>query len=203
MCLKYLQSNGKTQKSDFKSWLRNNSKMSRSTTKKKMTGGPSEDSRQPEHPHRLTRAFAVRFTGCYKHADRSFSGTSYRLWLCYYLDIFVDYWACARQNQHMTWAPSEDSDQSGHPPSLISVVTVPSKDDSQGQKASSCGQRSLWSDWADSQADLSLCWAQMSVSCYSSFTFSSCESNFSSSPSYAWQAARASSHVLRGEGQSL
>ena len=28
-----------------------------------------------------------------------------------------------------------------------------------GPKLSSCGQRRLWSDWADAQADLSLCWA--------------------------------------------
>ena len=27
---------------------------------------------------------------------------------------------------------------------------------------SSCGQRRLWSDWVDAQADLSLCWAQRS-----------------------------------------
>ena len=30
-----------------------------------------------------------------------------------------------------------------------------------GPKLSSCGQRRLWSDWADAQADLSLCWAHM------------------------------------------
>ena len=28
-----------------------------------------------------------------------------------------------------------------------------------GPKLSSCGQRRLWSDWADAQADLSLRWA--------------------------------------------
>ena len=32
---------------------------------------------------------------------------------------------------------------------------------SQGPKLSSCGQRRLWSDWADVQADLSLRWAHM------------------------------------------
>ena len=47
-------------------------------------------------------------------------------------------------------APSEDSDQPGHPPSLIRVFTVHSKD-SQGSKASSCGQRRLWSDWANAR----------------------------------------------------
>ena len=41
-----------------------------------------------------------------------------------------------------TFAPSEDSDQPRHPPSLIRVFVVRSKD-SQGSKASSCGQRRL------------------------------------------------------------
>ena len=45
----------------------------------------------------------------------------------------------------MACAPSEDSDQPGH---------------------SSCGQRRLWSDWADTQADLSLRWAHMPFCCF-------------------------------------
>ena len=58
----------------------------------------------------------------------------------------------------MACAPSEDSDQPGHPPSLIRVFAVRMK------KAwtLSCplsAQRRLWSDWADAQADLSLRWA--------------------------------------------
>ena len=57
----------------------------------------------------------------------------------------------------MTSAPSEDSDQPGHPPSLISIFTVHSMG-SWGSNLSSCGQRRLWSDWADAQADLSLRW---------------------------------------------
>ena len=49
--------------------------------------------------------------------------------------------------------------QPGHPPSLIRVFTVRMK------KAwvlsyPLSGQRRLWSDWADAQADLSLRWAQ-------------------------------------------
>ena len=56
--------------------------------------------------------------------------------------------------------PSEDSDQPGHPPSLIRVFAV------RMMKAWVLSyplstQRGLWSDWADSQADLSLCWAHM------------------------------------------
>ena len=60
----------------------------------------------------------------------------------------------------MTCAPSEDSDQPGHPPSLIRVFAVRSKD-SQGPKLSSRGQRKLWSDWADAQIDMSLRWAHV------------------------------------------
>ena len=51
-------------------------------------------------------------------------------------------WAASRQNQQNECAPSEDSDQSGHP-------------------LYSCGQWRLWSDWADAQAELSLRWAHM------------------------------------------
>ena len=45
-------------------------------------------------------------------------------------------------------APSEDSDQHGHPPSVIRVFAVRSVGSS-GPKLSSCGQRRHWSDWAD------------------------------------------------------
>ena len=61
----------------------------------------------------------------------------------------------------MICAPSEDSTQPGHPPSLIRVFAVRSMG-SHGPNVSSCGQRWLWSDWADVQADLSLRWAQLS-----------------------------------------
>ena len=55
-------------------------------------------------------------------------------------------------------APSEDSDQPGHPPILIRVFTVRMK------KAwvliyPLSAQRRLWSDWVDAQVDLSLRWA--------------------------------------------
>ena len=62
------------------------------------------------------------------------------------------------QNQQNEYAPSEDSDQSRHPPSLIRVFAVRSVG-SLGPNAFSCGQRRLWSDWADAQVDPSLCWA--------------------------------------------
>ena len=57
-------------------------------------------------------------------------------------------------------APSEDSDQPGHPPSLIRVFAVRMK------KAwvlsyPLSAQRRLWSDWADAQADPSFHWVHM------------------------------------------
>ena len=55
------------------------------------------------------------------------------------------------------------TDQPGHPPNLIIVFDVRSVG-RQGPKLSSCGQRKLWSDWADAQADLSLRWAHMPFS---------------------------------------
>ena len=67
-------------------------------------------------------------------------------------------WAATWQNQQHEGAPREDSDQPGHPPSLIRVFAVPSMG-SEGHKVSSCGQRKLWSGWANAQADLSLRWA--------------------------------------------
>ena len=59
-------------------------------------------------------------------------------------------------------APSEDSDQPVHPLSLIWVFAVCSMG-SWRPSVSSCGQRRLWSDWADVQADLSLHLTQRSL----------------------------------------
>ena len=59
----------------------------------------------------------------------------------------------------MICAPSEDSDQPGHPPSLIRVSAVRLKQNWVLSYPLSA-QRRLWSDWADAQADLSLRWAQ-------------------------------------------
>ena len=67
-------------------------------------------------------------------------------------------WAMTWQNQQSDYAPSEDSDQPGHPPSLIRVFTVRMKKAGVLSYPLSA-QRRLWSDWADAQADLSLCWA--------------------------------------------
>ena len=57
----------------------------------------------------------------------------------------------------MACAPSEDSDQPGHPPSLIRVFPVRMKK-AQVLSYPLSAQRKFWSDWADAQADLSLLW---------------------------------------------
>ena len=67
-------------------------------------------------------------------------------------------WAATRQNQQNECAPSEDSDQPGHPSSLIRVFAVHMKKAWVLSYPLSV-QRRLWSDWADAQADLSLRWA--------------------------------------------
>ena len=77
-------------------------------------------------------------------------------------------WAATRQSQQNECAPSEDSDQPGHPPSLIRVFACAqwvAKDpsflhaDSEDSDQPGHRQWRLWSDWADAQADLSLHWA--------------------------------------------
>ena len=64
---------------------------------------------------------------------------------------------CTKNTNKMTCAPSEDSDQPRHPPSLIIVFAVRFIG-SQGPSPSSGEQRRLWSDWEDAQADLSPRW---------------------------------------------
>ena len=59
-------------------------------------------------------------------------------------------------------AASDVSDQPAHPHSLIKIIAHSVS--SQGPKASSGGQRRLWSDCADAQADLSLRWAHIQYS---------------------------------------
>ena len=54
--------------------------------------------------------------------------------------------------------PSEDSDQPGHPPSLIWVFVVRMKKP-WALRYPLTAQRRLWWDWEDAQADLSLRWA--------------------------------------------
>ena len=66
--------------------------------------------------------------------------------------------AATWQNQQSECASSEDSDQAGHPPSLIRVFAVRMKI-AWVHSYPLSAQRRLWSDWADAQADLSLRWA--------------------------------------------
>ena len=68
-------------------------------------------------------------------------------------------WAASWQNKQNDCAPSKDSYQSGHLPSLISLRCASLG--SWGSKLSSCGQWRLSLDWADTQADLSLHWAHI------------------------------------------
>ena len=78
--------------------------------------------------------------------------------LVHFLYRCVEYEPQQDKINKMTCAPSEDSDQPGHPPSLIRVFAVRMKKPWVLIDPLSV-QRRLWSDWADAQADLSLRWA--------------------------------------------
>ena len=69
-------------------------------------------------------------------------------------------WSSPWENVLRTWRLREDSDQTAHSRSLIRIFTERILD-SQACKASSCGQRRLWSDCADAQAYLSLHWVHV------------------------------------------
>ena len=66
--------------------------------------------------------------------------------------------AASWQNQQSDCAPSEDSDQPGHPPSLIRVFVVRTKKAWVFSYPLSA-QRRLWSDWADAQTNLKTLWS--------------------------------------------
>ena len=80
---------------------------------------------------------------------------------------FMKFWkmnrwsALWKKQQQNDCAPSEDSDQPGHPPSLIRVFAVRSRVAKDPSYLHVYSVASCWSDWADAQADLSLRWAQM------------------------------------------
>ena len=69
--------------------------------------------------------------------------------------------AATTENASRNCAHCKDSDQPAHSRSLIKIFTERILDN-QSCKVSSWGQRRLWSDFADAQADLSLRWAHMS-----------------------------------------
>ena len=65
----------------------------------------------------------------------------------------------ADKTNKMTCGPSEGSDQQGHPARMISLCsTLVAKD----PRIPSVNSEDS-SDWADAQADLSLCWAHRSL----------------------------------------
>ena len=71
-------------------------------------------------------------------------------------------WAATWQNQQSDCAPSKDSDQPGHPPSLIRVFAVRMKK-AQVLSYPLSAQQRLWSDWVDAQADLCLRWVHSHI----------------------------------------
>ena len=102
------------------------------------------------------------------------------VFLGWLIELERNIWAATWQNQQNDCAPSEDSDQSGHPPSLIRVFAVRMK------KAwvlsyPLSAQRRLWSDWADSQAGLVFAGRTVTVSvssCRGSYQNPSFETRF-------------------------
>ena len=103
----------------------------------------------------MAKRFHIGFCAKCKKCDEMYMCCIYRL-------EEEAFWATSWQTHKMTFVPSEDSDQPGHPPSLIRVFTVRSMG-SLGPNFASGGQSWLWSDWADAQADLSLRWAHKSA----------------------------------------
>ena len=70
---------------------------------------------------------------------------------------FFNKWDMTWQNHQNGCAPSKDSDQHGHPPSLNRVFAARMKN--LGFLASHWAHSKDWSDWVNAQADLSLHWA--------------------------------------------
>ena len=64
------------------------------------------------------------------------------------------------KNNKINCTPSEDSDQPGHPPSLIRVFAVRMKK-VLGSLATHLAHSEDWSDWVDAHADLSVCWVHV------------------------------------------
>ena len=78
-----------------------------------------------------------------------------------YMGNVVCKWAATQKSHFGTCTPTEDSYQPAHSRSLIK--SFPGRIlDSQGCKASSCGQRRLKPGCADAQAGMSLRWADIS-----------------------------------------
>ena len=107
------------------------------------------------HPHFLTQSsyIPVRYVVRYRRKDfvwgemYSYSFSSGKTYLVIQTWRIVK-WATTWQNQQSDCAPSKDSDQPGHPPSLIRVFAVRMKKTWVLSYPFSA-QRRLWSDWAD------------------------------------------------------
>ena len=84
-------------------------------------------------------------------------GDKYQIGLTRSILFLVITWAATWQNQQNGCASSEDSDQPGHPFSLIRVFAVRMKKPWVLSYPLSTQWR-LWSDWVDAKADLSLRW---------------------------------------------
>ena len=80
---------------------------------------------------------------------------------------------------HLACVPSKDSDQPGHPPSLIRVFAVRFMG-SLGPNASSCRQWILWSYWADG------CPGWSELSCCGSYLFLTAVRPPESQQSFPW-----------------
>ena len=80
------------------------------------------------------------------------------LFLDRYANLSKHIWAASWQNQRNGRCAQRRSDQPGHPPSLIRVFAVCMKE---AWVLSYPFSTRRWSDWADAQAHLSLCWAHM------------------------------------------
>ena len=107
------------------------------------------------------------FTGSFMSSQGQ--GVIRLFWLTRCMHILLEFLLCFSLNSNepphdktnkMACMPSEDSDQPGHPPSLIRVFAVPMKK-AQVLSYPLSAQRRLWSDLADCQADPSLRWARV------------------------------------------
>ena len=77
--------------------------------------------------------------------------------ICCYGYIFFLLEPVHDKTYNKTCVTSKNSDSPVHPPSMTRVLIHPSLD-SQEAVEGSCDQQRLWSDCADGQADLSICW---------------------------------------------
>ena len=73
-------------------------------------------------------------------------------WLPYKIELVHD------KTYNRTCLTSKDLDQPVHPPSIVRVLVYPSLDGPEAVEGT-CDQGRLWSDCADAQAVLSLCWS--------------------------------------------